>query len=321
MRTKILMQTVELPTLKESYLRFLQNKRIANVSADTIRYYDGVYKMFSDFTGDNFPCDSIAKETVFEFIEHMKKQNPNIRDTSINSYLRGVRSFLYFCMEEGLTQSFKISLIKAEKQLKETYTHAELERLLKKPEIKKCEFSEYRNWVIICYLLGTGNRARTLCNVKIGDIDFDTHEIKLKAVKNSKQYIIPLSKTLEKTLVEYLGYRQGTADDYLFCNIYGQQLGQEALKTAIRRYNNARGVSKTSIHLFRHTFAKNWILNNGDIFRLQKILGHSSIEIVKEYVNMFGNDLQMNFAEFNPLDNMEIMKRNNGAIKMRGEGN
>jgi integrase/recombinase XerD len=64
------------------------------------------------------------------------------------------------------------------------------------------------------------------------------------------------------------------------------------LKLAIGKYNQKRGVNKTSVHLFRHTFAKNWITNGGDIFRLQKILGHSSIEMVKEYVEMFSDDLK-----------------------------
>jgi integrase/recombinase XerD len=310
------MQPATVNTLKTGYEKFSQRKRVENLSADTLSYYDDSYKLFTGYISDATPCAQITNDTVLEFIAYLRERNPEIRDTSINAYLRGVRVILYYFMEEGFTPNFKIKLIKAEKKIKETYSVAELDRLLKKPNVKTCDFSEYRNWVIVCYLLGTGNRARTLCNVKIGDVDFEAHELKLKAVKNGRQYIIPLSKTLEKALLEYLEYRQGEVEDFLFCNSYGQKMGYDTLKTAISRYNNARGVSKTSVHLFRHTFAKNWILSGGDIFRLQKILEHSSIEIVKEYVNMFGTDLQQNFATFNPLDNMEIMKRNNGMIKM-----
>ena len=67
-------------------------------------------------------------------------------------------------------------------------------------------------------------------------------------------------------------------------------------------YNRSKGVEKTSAHLYRHTFAKKWILNGGDIFRLQKILGHSDLTVVKEYVQMFGQDLAIDFDKFNPLD-------------------
>jgi len=51
-----------------------------------------------------------------------------------------------------------------------------------------------------------------------------------------------------------------------------------------------------------------FILNGGDVFRLQKILGHRSIEIFKEYVNMFTNDLKKDFDNFNPLENINKSK-------------
>jgi integrase/recombinase XerD len=188
-------------------------------------------------------------------------------------------------MGQGYMRNFKIALINAEKPIKETYTEEELEKLLKKPDIKKCSFTEYRNWVTICYMLGTGNRRKTVCNLKIGDLDFDTNEIRLKKVKNKKPYTIPMSVFLAKVLREYLVYRKGTADDWLFCNAYGQQQTLEGFNTNIIKYNARRGVPKGGVHLFRHTFAKKWILNGGDPFRLKAILGHSSMAMVNEYVS------------------------------------
>lgn len=67
------------------------------------------------------------------------------------------------------------------------------------------------------------------------------------------------------------------------------------------RYNNSRGVTKTSVHIYRNTFAKHWILSGGDIVRLQKILSHKKLNMVLEYVDMYGNDLQKGFDDFNPL--------------------
>lgn len=302
-------------TLTKGFEKFINQKKALGLSEDTIEYYQSCFQYFIDYTGHDILCKEINEDIILGYINSMKETHTKT-DTTINTYLRGIRAILYFLMERGHVPNFKISLVKAEKKIKETYTDEELEILLKKPDIKKSSFAEYRNWVIVCYLLGTGNRSKTVCNIKIKDLDFSGHEVKLQAVKNKKQYIIPLSRTLEKTLQEYLTFRGGNPDDYLFCNIYGNQLTTDALKNCIYKYNTRRGISKTSIHLFRHTFAKKWILNGGDIFRLQKILGHSSIDIVKEYVNMFGVDLQKNYAEFNPLDNMECLKGNNGRIKM-----
>jgi len=91
----------------------------------------------------------------------------------------------------------------------------------------------------------------------------------------------------------------------------------DMLQKEIARYNRKRGVEKTSLHMFRHTFAKKWILNGGDIFRLQKLLGHSSLEMVRKYVNMFADDLRKDFDSFNPPDNYlgNTNKENRIAMK------
>ena len=83
---------------------------------------------------------------------------------------------------------------------------------------KKCRFSEYRNWVFINYLIATGNRLSTVINIKIGDIDFDNDTIILKKTKNRNQQIIPIANSLKIVLLEYLKYRKGTSEDYLFCS-------------------------------------------------------------------------------------------------------
>jgi integrase/recombinase XerD len=205
-------------------------------------------------------------------------------------------------MEMDYLQNFKITIPKVDKKLKETYTDSELAVLLKKPDLKMCSFSEYKIWVFSNYLLGTGNRLSTALDLKIEDIDFVNGMIQLNHTKNRIAQLIPLSVTLDKILKEYLRYRKGTPKDYVFCNSYGAKGDKRTYQDMLASYNRGKGVEKTSAHLYRHTFAKKWILNGGDIFRLQKILGHSDLSVVKEYVQMFGNDLSLDFDKFNPLD-------------------
>ena len=61
---------------------------------------------------------------------------------------------------------------------------------------------------------------------------------------------------------------------------------------------------RLSAHTFRHTFTKNWLMNGGDIFRLQKILGHKTLEMVRNYVNMTFRDIQTQHRKFSPGDNL-----------------
>ena len=76
-----------------------------------------------------------------------------------------------------------------------------------------------------------------------------TYYISLRQVKNRRQHIIPISSRLEKILIDYLAYRKGEPDDYLFCDRFGEQLERWGMASAIRRYNHSRGVEKTSMHL------------------------------------------------------------------------
>jgi len=302
-------------TINSAFTQFVRVKRNMNLSEESIECYQDAIKYFTAFfSGENY-CYDVTLDVIEDYTTHLR--NKSISDVSVNTYLRGLRTVLYFFMERDYMPKFKVKLIRQEKRVKNTYTEAELKLLLAKPNVQKCSFAKYRNWVLTNYLLATGNRLGTISELKISDIDFQNHEIILKKVKSRRQYIIPLSACLEKILLEYLLYRKGEPDDYLFCTRHGEKMKKPALTGAIQAYNRERGVEKTSIHLYRHTFAKNWILNGGDIFRLKSILGHSSIDIVKEYAEMFGSDLKRNFDRFNPLDNFgEQQNSGRQSIKM-----
>ena len=225
-----------------------------------------------------------------------------------------LRVFLYYCMRYDYIPNFKISKLKVDRDIINTYTDAEIKILLKKPDLKKCNFLTYRNWVIINFLLGSGCRARTLVNLRIEDLNFEDDLITYTWTKNRKQQIIPMSSTLKNVLLGYLQYRKGESNNYLFVNAYGEFLKTQQLSHNLNDYNRKRGVATTGVHRWRHTFAKKWILGGGDIFRLQKILGHSSMDMVRNYVNMFSTDLSNDFNKFNPLESMSGHKEH---IKMK----
>lgn len=289
-------------TIQEGFEEFIKNCTVRNLSSYTVKSYELHYKRFERFVeaeGVTLLIE-IEKGFIDSYIIHLKGELDNA--ISINTYLRSLRAFLYFCMRLGYVKDFKIQLIKAEKKIKDTYSESELKLLLKKPNLKQCTFVEYRDWVIINFLIGTGVRLSSLINVKIGDIDCSSGFFITRHSKNKRQQRIPLPSSLISILTEYLSYRKGKDEDYLFCTVSADQLTKNAITNTIEKYNQSRGVEKKSIHLFRHTFAKLYILNGGDIFRLQKLLGHSSIEMVKEYVEMFSMDLKKDYDSYNPLE-------------------
>lgn len=122
----------------------------------------------------------------------------------------------------------------------------------------------------------------TLVNLKIGDLDFDNQLIKLSHTKNKKAQIIPMNRTLFEVLQEYFLYRKGDKEVYLFCSQQiGKKLTNSGIQMAIKNYHLKKGINSHSIHKYRHTFAKTSIKNGVDVFTLMKLLGHSSIKVIK----------------------------------------
>lgn len=313
MKQKITLSNQKNLSIEEAFELFLRKGNVKNLSTDTLKNYQYQFNCFSRFTDVTQPIKNVSVELIENFAVYIKKEC-SANDVTVASYLRTIRVFCYYCMDCGYMERFTIVIPKAEKKIKETYTDEELERLLRKPDMNKCSFTEYKAWVFENYLMGTGNRLSSALNLRIADVNFSESVIIIRKVKNRRQQIIPLSRTLSDILKEYIQVRGGEPEDFLFCNIYGEQGKRTSYQQMIRNYNISRNVNKTSAHLFRHTFAKKWILAGGDIFRLQKILGHSDLEITKEYLQMFGQDLQMDFERFNPLDN--IVKTNE-RMKLR----
>jgi len=255
-------------SVNEAFYQYGKTLEIASLELDDIQ------KKFGEYLMDE---DGVSEQTVI-------------------SYFRDFRAIMYYAMEQGWIEQYKIKIPDREADIKNCYTNAEIERLLRKPN--EDNFTEYRNWVIINYLLSTGHRVQTLINIKVGDIDFDEGYININTQKSKKTARIGLIKKLLIILKEYVSYYRTDEDgeplydERLFCNRYGEPMTDGGLKTAIRSYNLSRGVTKTSVHLFRHTFAKNWIISGGDIVSLQKILGQSSLKMVQRYANLYSRDVK-----------------------------
>ena len=92
-------------------------------------------------------------------------------------------------------------------------------------------------------------------------------------------------------------------DAWLFPNIGGEQLTGSGLRCAFKRYCLSRGVKQHNVHGLRHTFSLYYIRNNGNQFKLQKILGHSTMEMTRRYVNLAAADITSDYDRFSPLAN------------------
>ena len=298
---KLKMKATKGLTFEEGCNKYLEYCRQRNLRQGTINHYRQSYVQFFKFFEPDTPIEEIDEEAYKRYVLHLRSTLNN--DVSINSYLRDFITTMHYLMNEGYIQSYKMQAIKVDKSHIETYNEQELQLLLKKPNIKKCSFIEYQAWVMTNFLFSTAVRQRSLMYIKVKDIDFDNNVVYVNVTKNRKPLIVPLNQTMVNILREYLKYRNHKSDDdYLFCNVFGQQLVKSTCYHMLYEYNKRRGVETTGIHRYRHTFAKQWILSGGNVVSLSQLLGHSSLEITQNYIHLLVSDVAKQVDEINVLD-------------------
>ncbi len=167
MRSKIYFPEQRSETFEEVYTSFIISQTSKGVAATTIRNYHLHLKSVSKYLDIGMPFCRLTKRHLESMVVSMRAAG--LAHNTVATYLRVINTFLNWASREGLT-SVSIPNIKEKDTVKETYTDAELLILLKKPE-KKCDFTEYRNWVIINYLLNAGCRAATVRNIQNRDVD------------------------------------------------------------------------------------------------------------------------------------------------------
>lgn len=288
-------------TFEEGCNKYLDNCRARNLREGTINHYKQSYVQFAKFFDMQMPVSEMDVQLYQKYVIFLRETLHN--DVSINSYLRDFITTMHFLMNEGYLPYFKMQAIKVDRSGVETYSEEELMALLKKPNIKKCSFIEYQSWVMTNFLFSTAVRQRSLRFIKVKDLDFDNNVVYVTVTKNRKSLIVPFNRTLSNILKEFLKYRQHKSDeDFLFCNVFGQQLKKSTSYHMLYEYNKRRGVETTGIHRYRHTFAKQWILNGGNVVSLSKMLGHSNLQITQNYINLLVSDVAKEVETINLLD-------------------
>ncbi len=304
-------------TIQQAYSMFAINQKEKGNSKPTLAFYDRSYKKLALITEDGTQLVNVITEIGFQkrFIESLG----NVNQQTINAYLRGFRSFGNYCENIGLIKAFNCPIKEIDPPLKQVYTNAELKILTRKPDID--DFVAFRDYNIIVLLLSTGARTNTILNLHIFDVDLDEGYIIFNTTKAKKVVRVGLERKAQRDLGEYISYwRSGEGirpDDYLFCNSYGEKLSRSGLSKTIASYNRSRGVDKTSIHLFRHTFAKNWITSGGDLISLARVLTHSELEMVKRYSNLYGSDIKAEIEEHSTMSQLKTQSGQTIKTKKR----
>jgi integrase/recombinase XerD len=165
-----------------------------------------------------------------------------------------------------------------------------------------------RDRAIILLLLDTGMRASELCELTLQAVDLKNRRTRVFG-KGSKERILRFSPTTGRALWRYINqHRQDApANAPLFITRGGTPYNRGALRLLTKRLGERAGVPDCHPHRFRHTFAIQFLRNNGtNIFALQAALGHTSLDMVKKYLAIIQADLDTAYETASPVANWKL---------------
>jgi integrase/recombinase XerD len=141
---------------------------------------------------------------------------------------------------------------------------------------------------------------------KAENVDLDTGLIQLEApeTKTKKARLVPLSTKTITILKDYIKETEDFNSEVLFVTYDGMPLSDNTVRKNLQDWGKKANITskRVSPHTFRHTGALFYVLNGGDPFSLQKILGHSNMSMVRKYIQMTDTDVKRQHNTFSPIN-------------------
>ncbi|NMD69616.1 tyrosine-type recombinase/integrase [Bacillus sp. DNRA2] len=295
-------------SLFEMFERFMLFKKTEGLASRTINDYYTNFDYFKEFIGEDLSVDVITTELFRDFVGYMLHEK-ELSPVTANVRIRTLRAFIRFCYTEGyidipIHENFKP--VKTPEDTLESFTPAEIKKLLS--VIDDELYTGFRDKVIIFVFLDTLVRISELVAIKRCNVDLKGGFIQLEAgeTKTRKARTVPLSFKTIKLLSEYMKETEDFEAEHLFLTYDGHQINDATVRINLRDFGRKAGITRKRVspHTFRHTGALFYVMNGGDPFSLQKILGHSHMNMVRKYIQMTDTDVRKQHNAFSPINSI-----------------
>jgi integrase/recombinase XerD len=314
-------------TLIEAYI---QDHIGGNHSEKTLEWHRtalGLMHLFLKEELDITHIDDVEADDISAWFAHMRA-TPGAKgkvrsDRTIQTYARSARAFFHWIVRRGILEHSPFERVvfpKVGRPLIQTITNEEFEKLLLAcaPPHETGPFAEraaVRNRTILWLLYDTGIRVSELINLRLHDLDRKKGVVTVMG-KGAKERRIALGQNCLRNLSYYLDKHRpneeelaewGSAgEDHIFLSETRQPLTKNGMEMLFKRLKTRAGIvgKRISPHIFRHTFAMNYLIKSNDPFSLQELLGHEDLTTVLNYIHMNDTVLQEQKRKYNPGDHL-----------------
>lgn len=224
------------------------------------------------------------------------------------AWLSCVTAFFSWLTREGLAlynPASDLELPRREVRLPKIILNAgEVEAILNVPDLESAEGIKFR--AILETLYSTGIRRQELCNLSLGDVDYDRGLLRIEQGKGHKDRYVPIGERAVQWIEKYLlevrpRLCPSLNEQAIFLNTLGARMNANRLGSQVHEIIRNAGIGKSgSCHLFRHTFATLLLENGCDVRYVQEMLGHSKMETTAVYTHVAIKTLKEVHSRFHP---------------------
>lgn len=300
----ILNQEFYLPILAQS---FLIDRKAGGLTPRSVEFYRDKLSMFLKY------CESQAVTQITEltpiFIrEYLLVLAENHNPGGVHIVFRAIRAFLRWVEFEEIVDNWKnpIKKVRSPKVDIPPITGVSLTDFA--AMLKTCTIASgtgKRDAALLLALLDTGARVTEVLNMNIKDANLTTGEILVPTGKSRKPRNVYFGTKTRHAIRAYLKTR---TDDCpaLFATDAGTRLTYDGLRAILTRRAELAGLKEVpSTHDFRRTMALQFLRNGGDIYSLQRILGHASTAVLWRYLAQTDEDGQIAHKQYSAVDRLE----------------
>ncbi|GGS15633.1 tyrosine-type recombinase/integrase [Deinococcus knuensis] len=297
-------------TLEELWEHFYYHLRVKRRAATTLRYYQVTHRTLNRFAAatPDFPAaaEGLTVTHLRAFLIWLEGEG--LKVGGVHAHVRAIKALFTWAHQEELLPRNPAARLQRPTLPGQRLPMVNGELVGKLIQQARAEEYPLRDAAMLLTLFDTGVRLAELITLRVEDIHPERGLLRVIG-KGDKERAVPVGTRALTAISQYqrrerrprhAGVKQ------LFLNRMGDPMTRSCVGIRLNMLAGRLGVARalTTPHTFRRGFAVEFLRNGGDVFTLQQILGHSSLEMTRRYVNFLDEDLKAAHLRFSPGDRL-----------------